>query len=354
MSRLEAAYGTLCRELEDSRRFYESNGYSYLSPPLCEAVAGFQRELASVGKADEIQRRVDTTASLTGEGTPYARAIARVMKAGLEDWVPLEVRSGRVRKFASVDGVERYLEAVRRWLGPFEGQAELTPQQASALRGLERELTFVAQQAEEVRQRGCNWLQLALEENLGIQQNTPCLSKKPVVKYDGYRPVQFQEGCRIDEDAPRQMAAAVQSIKESVTAGIQPPISPAHAGSAVGGQPGVNAGQGDEPKGGDVNWEAAFRRLRPADRKAYLAYQYAYRKIGRTPEYREAYDWLKEYGIDQEEDGLGELTDYKLPGCFETFKRYVVRACSALGEQKNSKRRGRKNGKCVVSKHEIE
>ena len=94
--------------------------------------------------------------------------------------------------------------------------------------------------------------------------------------------------------------------------------------------------------------------LEPAIRKAYLAFQYAETMRGRRLEDREAYDWLKENGIDPEKGDLGELTDYQLPDSFETFKRYVVKARGALGESKYTGRAGRKHGKSVVWKNQIE
>jgi len=46
--------------------------------------------------------------------------------------------------------------------------------------------------------------------------------------------------------------------------------------------------------------ETTLRQLQPADRKAYLSYQYAESKAGKRLQDREAYDWLHENGIDQD------------------------------------------------------
>ena len=57
----------------------------------------------------------------------------------------------------------------------------------------------------------------------------------------------------------------------------------------------------------------ALCQLKPAVRKAYLAYQYAEELNGRRLEDRKAYEWLTENEIDSGKDGLGELTDSNSP-----------------------------------------
>jgi len=69
---------------------------------------------------------------------------------------------------------------------------------------------------------------------------------------------------------------------------------------------------------------------------------------------REAYEWLREYGIDQGKGDLGELTDYQLPDAFDTFRRYVTDARKPLGESKYTRREGRKHGGSVARQDEIE
>ncbi len=100
--------------------------------------------------------------------------------------------------------------------------------------------------------------------------------------------------------------------------------------------------------------DGALRQLEPAVRKAYLAYQYAETMNGRRLEDREAYDLLKEIGIDEGKGNLGELTDYKLPESLETFKRYLASARKPLGENKYTQRVGRKYGGSIVPKNQIE
>jgi hypothetical protein len=100
--------------------------------------------------------------------------------------------------------------------------------------------------------------------------------------------------------------------------------------------------------------EAVLRQLEPAVRKAYLAFQYAETLIGRRMEDREAYDWLRENGIDQGKGDLGELTDYELPDSLETFRRYLGTARKSLGEGKYTKRGGRTHGRSIVRGNEIE
>ena len=64
-------------------------------------------------------------------------------------------------------------------------------------------------------------------------------------------------------------------------------------------------------------------------RKAYLAFQYAETLNGRRLEDREAYDWLRENGIDQGKGDVGELIDYKLPA-FDTWSRQLRNARNLL------------------------
>jgi len=96
-----------------------------------------------------------------------------------------------------------------------------------------------------------------------------------------------------------------------------------------------------------------LKQLKPAMRKAYWAWQYAESENGRRMEDREAYDWLRENGIDQDKGDFGELTDYEPPESFETFKRYVVESRRVLNEGKYTRRAGR-TGRSVVQRDAIE
>jgi hypothetical protein len=100
--------------------------------------------------------------------------------------------------------------------------------------------------------------------------------------------------------------------------------------------------------------ELVLRQLEPAVRKAYLAYQYAEGCAEKRLEDREAYDWLRENGIDQGKGDLGELTDYDLPDSLETFRRYLGTARNSLGESKYTPRGGRKHGRSIARANEID
>jgi hypothetical protein len=118
-----------------------------------------------------------------------------------------------------------------------------------------------------------------------------------------------------------------------------------------------NGGAGStpaQPEIPSVTREVLLRQLEPAVRKAYLAYQYAETMKERRLENREAYDWLHETGIDQDKGDLGELTGYEVPSSFETFKRYVTEARTALNENKYTRRDGREHGGSIVLKSQIE
>jgi len=108
-------------------------------------------------------------------------------------------------------------------------------------------------------------------------------------------------------------------------------------------------------KGVDAKIDRAevLKHLPPAERKAYLAYQFAETKAGKTLEDREAYELIRENGIPTESGDLGELMDYDLPDCFETWSRYLRAARNPLGEQKYSSRGGRSTGKSVVRSDEL-
>ena len=128
---------------------------------------------------------------------------------------------------------------------------------------------------------------------------------------------------------------------------------PAHKGNQSEKEGGPGAAPEQLPPASPGAREAVLRQLEPSVRKAYLAYQYAETMNKRRLEDREAYDWLKEQGIDPDKGDLGELTDYELPESFETFKRYVVTARNGLGESKYTRRAGR-TGRSIAPKSAIE
>ncbi len=74
---------------------------------------------------------------------------------------------------------------------------------------------------------------------------------------------------------------------------------------------------------------------------------------GKRPQDREAYDWLKENGIDADKGDVGELADYRLPA-FDTWGKQLRNARKPLGEQKYTRRGGRPTGRSIVAGKEIE
>jgi hypothetical protein len=112
----------------------------------------------------------------------------------------------------------------------------------------------------------------------------------------------------------------------------------------------AEAGQNEKPAAGG---EAVLRQLEPAVRKAYLAFQYAQTMNGRRLPDPEAYDWLKENGIDSDKGDVGELGDYQLPA-FDTWSRQLRFARNLLGEQKYTRRAGRKHGQSIAKGNQIE
>ena len=108
---------------------------------------------------------------------------------------------------------------------------------------------------------------------------------------------------------------------------------------------------GGRATSGDKEKNNGIEALRPAARKAYLTYQVAELKAGSRLEDREAYDLLKEKGLSDNTNGLGELDEYPLP-TFDTWVRHLREARQSLGEQKSSPRAGRASGS-VVSRDQI-
>ncbi len=106
----------------------------------------------------------------------------------------------------------------------------------------------------------------------------------------------------------------------------------------------------------DANKKKILEGLQPADRKAYWAFHYVATRLERRPDRlqdREAYDWLKEHGIDANKGDVGELADYELPA-FDTWAKQLRNARNPLGEQKYTRRAGRAAGRSIVSGREIE
>ena len=85
--------------------------------------------------------------------------------------------------------------------------------------------------------------------------------------------------------------------------------------------------------------------LKPCERKAYLAHQYAELKLGRRLTDREAWEYLDEHGIGDDGEGL---TRYDL--LLDTFGDYMNRARRKLGEPKYTPRGGRADGARSVRK----
>ena len=98
--------------------------------------------------------------------------------------------------------------------------------------------------------------------------------------------------------------------------------------------------------------KAILANLQPADRKAYLANQYAETMAGKQLQDHEAYDWLKENGIDTDKGDVGELADYNWPS-FDSWSKQLRNARNPLGEQKYTRRKGRAAGKSIVRADEV-
>ena len=124
-------------------------------------------------------------------------------------------------------------------------------------------------------------------------------------------------------------------------------VLPARQGDGTGGSgtPTPPAREQPEGTGGSSKAKTPKQKLAelvPADRKAYLSFEYVQTKAGKKLEDQEAYRLLEEEGISEKGDA-GELTDYDLPA-YDTWTRQVRRARNALGGQKYQSRRNRPHG----------
>lgn len=133
-------------------------------------------------------------------------------------------------------------------------------------------------------------------------------------------------------------------------AGAETPASKTEQGEGNGGADSTPGQPATDP---NANRKEVLAGLQPADRKAYLAYQYAETMAEKLLKAHEAHKFLKEHGIDPDKDDTGELTDYE-PRSLETWSRQVRKARHALGEQRYTRRGGRATGRSIVSGREIE
>ncbi|TWT37011.1 hypothetical protein KOR34_19570 [Posidoniimonas corsicana] len=112
------------------------------------------------------------------------------------------------------------------------------------------------------------------------------------------------------------------------------------ASDVSSGSSGATPAEADaQEAGGDENRYSRLEDLVPAHRKAYYSFLYAEAKSERRLEDRDAYNWLKENGVDDAE--RSELQDYELPA-FDTWSRYLRFARKALDERKYTPRSGRR------------
>jgi hypothetical protein len=96
--------------------------------------------------------------------------------------------------------------------------------------------------------------------------------------------------------------------------------------------------------------------LEPRYKNAYYAFLYASVGTETEPQRltdRAAWDWLRENGIDTDEPGMSGFVNWKLP-TYDTWETYLVKARSALGENKHYPRGGRKLGKSVVGAKDLD
>ncbi len=153
---------------------------------------------------------------------------------------------------------------------------------------------------------------------------------------------------------PPEDAAILHTWLNDVAEDVELSVNPTGKPDKSEGIDGTGAITGQEQIPSVPTQAAILSRLKPAVRKAYLAFQYAETMNERRLEDREAYEWLRENGFDEDKGGLGELADYELPNSLENFRRYVGTARQKLGENKYTRRGGRRHGGSIVRSSEIE
>jgi len=130
--------------------------------------------------------------------------------------------------------------------------------------------------------------------------------------------------------------------------------TPAAKPSDAAGVEAVSESNGGKPDDDSPNRYDKLDELTPSVRKAYWSFLCAEAECERRLEDREAYDWLRENGIDASKEDAGELEGYELPDEFDTWSRYLRGARKAIGEQKYTPRRGRPTGGSMVRRDQIE
>jgi hypothetical protein len=121
----------------------------------------------------------------------------------------------------------------------------------------------------------------------------------------------------------KALANEVEQLKAKLDA---PPQEKGESSAKPKGANQGNSGDGDR--------YAVLSTLGLAHKKAYLSFLYAETKAKRRLQDRDAFDWLKENGIDVESE---ELADYTLPE-FDTWCRYLRYARNATSEKKYTPR----------------
>ncbi len=101
----------------------------------------------------------------------------------------------------------------------------------------------------------------------------------------------------------------------------------------------------------DPNRYAALGKLQLAFQKAWFSFVYAEAKQETRLEDRQAWDWLTENGIENDDEGI--LKGYELP-TFDTWSRQLRRARKAVGEQKYTPQKDKQPSRSIIpaNKHE--
>lgn len=159
---------------------------------------------------------------------------------------------------------------------------------------------------------------------------------------------------KLCEDARRRVSAeyaerrcSFDAAKLELTANIRQQLRPNDQEQRP------RTGGNEQGEGAGESRAEILKRFSACVRQAYLAYQLAETMNGKRLEDREAYDYIKEYGLPDNAGDLGELSDYNLPA-FDTWTRYLRDARQPLGEQKYNRRAKRPKGRSITTEDEIE
>lgn len=154
-SRLEKSLTSLRNEIERCRLALFLIDSATVTDALSLAAKQFQDDLGRCGFGTEIERRAETTRTLSGRGSAYAEVVKSLSGAGLSEYEPFfYFKSG----ITTLSGPDECLERLRSVVLLMQREG-WTREATAAFARWQHELEFVAEQSEKLHERGSGWLQ---------------------------------------------------------------------------------------------------------------------------------------------------------------------------------------------------